>query len=867
MSKLHRDNAGYVGCSYEETQDPYYSYNKLALPLSEKFTTVERSKQTFVVTQVNGKYVIDGVSQANLVFEEGGVYTFDLSDSTVATHPFRIKKNPTVLSNSLTNGLPSGYSAITSSQYSGTVSNIETDDTNELYATNNNIDFDLGAVKTIHSFIAKFRSNSDDAYSADYRIELHSGTAFNSSTLLAVSPTLVSENTTDIQTIDHDFGGVSARYVRWKYTGGGRTSYLRYFYPYTSSVDVTLTTAGTQGQAGATAKYVVPFGSGDLAYYCNSHSGMGGNISTPLKEGMSTGGLSTLATTGADGGTPPYTVVGGFNSGSGPELIFDGNTSTQANGSGSATSTFTITFNPTVTVSQSLEIYIQQGNSKFTVNGGTQSSVISSGSWTSLGFTGSLQTLEVQGDSGANQAPRLGGIRVDGVDLTFAELDPFASYLKVALPMYGTNNGDTFIDVSHAIRGDSSSKTFTKSGDPVTSTSQSIFYGASGSFDGSGDYLTSSATGSDMTVGDGPFTIEFWVYLNALSGSPIFVSAGTGGFSVGINSDGNVFMYRNGAGGWGATLANSGVSAQQWTHIACVIQKGSIGRWDIFVDGKRKGSLTGWSNEGSTSPLYIGGYGNGVGSQLPNGYLSDIRIYKGVAKYLADFVIADSIDGTDLSGNNNNASNAGATWQTSVKKFYDGATYFNGSSYLAVPSTNGSLDIGGGDFTIEMWFYDATPTSVVDYTSLLASQNYGDGGAGGLAFSIYINTNHTGIHIFDDTGPSGNYTSRVSTAGNFSRNQWAHFAWSRKGSSNIVYINGSQVAAFSASTNYADHGLYVGANNYAQASGAPQYPHQGYIQDLKIYKGIAKYTSSFSPPERSVQGTARRYPSGIYVVS
>ena len=34
-----------------------------------------------------------------------------------------------------------------------------------------------------------------------------------------------------------------------------------------------------------------------------------------------------------------------------------------------------------------------------------------------------------------------------------------------------------------------------------------------------------------------------------------------------------------------------------------------------------------------------------------------------------------------------------------------------------------------------------------------------------------------------------------------------------------------------------------------------------------MYKGIAKYTSSFTPPERSVQGTARRYPSGIYVVS
>ena len=35
MSKVHEDNAGYVGVSYEETQDPFYSYNKLALPLSQ----------------------------------------------------------------------------------------------------------------------------------------------------------------------------------------------------------------------------------------------------------------------------------------------------------------------------------------------------------------------------------------------------------------------------------------------------------------------------------------------------------------------------------------------------------------------------------------------------------------------------------------------------------------------------------------------------------------------------------------------------------------------------------------------------------------------------------------------------------------
>ena len=82
MSKLHRDNAGYVGCSYEETQDPYYSFNKLALSLKESDKTVIRDEVTLHCHQANGKFVIDGTSQAPLSLVEGNVYTFDLSDSS-----------------------------------------------------------------------------------------------------------------------------------------------------------------------------------------------------------------------------------------------------------------------------------------------------------------------------------------------------------------------------------------------------------------------------------------------------------------------------------------------------------------------------------------------------------------------------------------------------------------------------------------------------------------------------------------------------------------------------------------------------------------------------------------------------------------
>ena len=87
MSKVHEDNGWYFGVSHEETQDPFYSYNKLALPLSESDKTVLRDETTFTVTVAGGKFVIDGTSQATVSLLEGNVYTFDQSYSSNGSHP------------------------------------------------------------------------------------------------------------------------------------------------------------------------------------------------------------------------------------------------------------------------------------------------------------------------------------------------------------------------------------------------------------------------------------------------------------------------------------------------------------------------------------------------------------------------------------------------------------------------------------------------------------------------------------------------------------------------------------------------------------------------------------------------------------
>jgi hypothetical protein len=61
--------------------------------------------------------------------------------------------------------------------------------------------------------------------------------------------------------------------------------------------------------------------------------------------------------------------------------------------------------------------------------------------------------------------------------------------------MDGANNGTTFTDESATIRGSGSAKTIAPTGNAKTSTTTSKFYGSSGSFDGTGDYLSLARSG------------------------------------------------------------------------------------------------------------------------------------------------------------------------------------------------------------------------------------------------------------------------------------------------------------------------------------------------------------------------------------
>jgi hypothetical protein len=154
--------------------------------------------------------------------------------------------------------------------------------------------------------------------------------------------------------------------------------------------------------------------------------------------------------------------------------------------------------------------------------------------------------------------------------------------------------------------------------------------------------------------------------------------------------------------------------------------------------------------------------------------------------------------------------------------------YFDGTGdYLSI-RTSPLLDFGTGDFTVEFWWY---PTTVGADQGFL-------GGGGGCYDFVWRTT--TGFNLgrinvaFDSTFA---YTPVVNT--------WYHVAYSRSGTNLRVFVNGTQVGSTATnSTSYGTNGTTV----VVGGSSSVDRLMTGYLDDFRITKGYARYTSNFAPP-------------------
>lgn len=209
--------------------------------------------------------------------------------------------------------------------------------------------------------------------------------------------------------------------------------------------------------------------------------------------------------------------------------------------------------------------------------------------------------------------------------------DPYYSSVSLLLPMTGANGSTTFTDVSPT------PKTVTRN-NAITSTTQSKWGNGSGYFDGTGDYLTVPNTTS-FRFGVDDYTVECWVYQTSRPGSGAIYDqsiygtlSGTGYLLFFLNSSTGHPAAWNGTSGVYSTIA---VTLNAWSHVAWCRINGTL---KIFVDGVQGASAThNLDNSNSTETIKIGGNGGGGNDRFFYGYIQDLRITKGVARYTANF--------------------------------------------------------------------------------------------------------------------------------------------------------------------------------------------------------------------------------------
>ena len=367
--------------------------------------------------------------------------------------------------------------------------------------------------------------------------------------------------------------------------------------------------------------------------------------------------------------------------------------------------------------------------------------------------------------------------------------------------------------------------------------------GGSGYFDGSGDYLA-TASNDALSMGTDDFTVNMWVYPSVDTRGDALLDnswdANTNAWQIYTNSSTGAVEVYNGNGGGSSIIISGGVlTTGVWTYLSVVKSGTTV---TIYLNGVSTGSGTANVTFGRTAVNYVGSQTGSV--NFFTGYISNVHVIKNSAvvpsgvptspatavsgtSLLLNFTNAGILDNT---GRNDLETVGNAQISTSVKKFGTGSLAFDGTGDGLAFIHKDYLNIGGGDFTAECWVYPAARNNATIFYK---------GPVTGPAYDYFLGWDGTTLTIIYGGSTTGTMTDTTTL------NAWNHIALVRSGSTIRVYINGTQ--AFSAT--------YTGT--YASTSGggigytpglSNNYSFNGYIDDLRITKGVARYTGNFTPP-------------------
>ena len=368
---------------------------------------------------------------------------------------------------------------------------------------------------------------------------------------------------------------------------------------------------------------------------------------------------------------------------------------------------------------------------------------------------------------------------------------------------------------------------------------------------------------SNVIPATGDFTVEGWVYFTGLntvnSRSVFFVKdsgttvSGNRSFQIILNNNGtkyddvSVVLFQSNSN-YDSSIFTHTFEFNEWYHIAVTRTGQTI---ECFINGTSIGTDTNGKSSinQTTEENYIASWNSSNKDDTHVGYFGDFRIVHSRV-YTSNFTPPTSpltaISNTELllnfqdagiydrSGINNLDTVGNAQIDTAVKKYGTGSIEFDETGdYLKVPSTD-DIELGTGDFTIEGWLYIGTNPVGNGQGMFQISNGYLNSAVRGPA--VGLNNGDGKWAIYYGT------SQQTATAAAPSINTWYHVAYVRNSSTTKLYIDGTELISVSDSTNYSDTYLTIGGWY------STSYLLNGFIDDFRITKGVARYTSNFTPP-------------------
>ena len=394
--------------------------------------------------------------------------------------------------------------------------------------------------------------------------------------------------------------------------------------------------------------------------------------------------------------------------------------------------------------------------------------------------------------------------------------------------------------------------------------------GGSGYFDGTGDWLTLPSNNAFNNLSGTTFTLEFWMYPTAYAAGTgfnearaIFSTAGTfpNGFRTELNTTSIVWYDYV-----GSVRISFAVPINAWTHIAFTYSSNTLTMYVNGVSRATASSVT-WNNS-STNAL-IGAL-NSVSYIYPfQGYLQDLRLVSAVvysgnftpptrplatsgAASAASYPSTTNVNtsfaasATSLLTNFTNAGIVDSTAKnvletvgnaqisTTQSKFGGSSMYFDGTGdYLVTPFTQ-LFNMWQGDSTVECWAYFNSLANTPHIWTIGESASY--------RVTLYVSGSV--FRLYTRVGASAG--DRITSTTTLSTGRWYHVALTKNGGTWTLWLDG--ISQGTSTTTVFPFGpaenLGVGFQHYDGISG--DYLN-GYIDDLRITRGVARYTANFTP--------------------